>query len=585
MGSEVDRASRAAPSPEAPSPEAPRVVAPSPEAPRVVARGVVVPANPPGVARSPMDVTSDPLITLNLGFEVTDLNEAMTSLIGRPRESVVGTAFACWFTEPELAHALCVEVVAGKFIADCPLAIRDARGGFANLLFNASVYSAADGRKIGVFLAARDVTEGRAAESQFKAFFEAAPDAMILISSNGAILLMNTQTERLFGYRREDLLGKPVELLIPLRFRGAHPIHRSMFFAEARRRPMGVGHDLWGLRRDGSEFPIEISLSPIESLAGLTVGATIRDVTDPKRVMHQFEETKNLLDNILDSSTRYSIIGKDLNYRVVSWNAGARLNYLYMSEEILGCNVEMLHIPEDVTSGAVERLMAVAYEVGLAENEFEQVRKDGSRFWASVVVTRRDNSAGEPIGYLLMSHDISARKRAEEQVRANLFYSRSLIEASIDPLVTISPEGKITDVNDATTKVTGVSRESLVGTDFSDYFTEPEKAREGYQRVFANGSVTDYPLTIRHRNETLTEVTYNARVYKDPRGKVLGVFAGARDVTEIARQRNKELERLADLERFQKLTIGRELKMIQLKKEIQELRMRSPNGGAEASPA
>ena len=157
-------------------------------------------------------------------------------------------------------------------------------------------------------------------------------------------------------------------------------------------------------------------------------------------------------------------------------------------------------------------------------------------------------------------------------------YARSLIEASLDPLVTISPEGKITDVNEATVKVTGVLRARLIGTDFSIYFTEPEKAREGYRQVFARSFVTDYPLTIRHRGGRLTDVLYNASVYKDATGNVLGVFAAARDVTaqkraeaEIAEQRNKELERLTELERFQKLTVGRELRMIELKKEIEEL--------------
>ncbi|MGZ3920893.1 MAG: PAS domain-containing sensor histidine kinase, partial [Bacteroidia bacterium] len=114
-------------------------------------------------------------------------------------------------------------------------------------------------------------------------------------------------------------------------------------------------------------------------------------------------------------------------------------------------------------------------------------------------------------------------------------YARSLIEASLDPLVTINIEGKITDMNQATANITGISREKLTGTDFFDYFTEPQKAREVYQEVFAKGSVADSPLTLRHKNGKLTDVLFNGSVYKDDRGNVLGVVIVARDVTEQKR--------------------------------------------------
>ncbi len=140
------------------------------------------------------------------------------------------------------------------------------------------------------------------------------------------------------------------------------------------------------------------------------------------------------------------------------------------------------------------------------------------------------DTRGNVLGVFAAARDVTAQKQASQ-------YARSLIESSLDPLVTISADGKITDVNEATVKVTGVSSEQLIGTDFSNYFTEPEKAREGYQQVFAKGFVTDYPLTIRHKDGRLTDVLYNASVYKDTRGNVLGVFAAARDVTARKRAR------------------------------------------------
>ena len=134
-------------------------------------------------------------------------------------------------------------------------------------------------------------------------------------------------------------------------------------------------------------------------------------------------------------------------------------------------------------------------------------------------------------------------------------YARSLIEASLDPLVTISPEGKITDVNEATEQVTGVPREQLIGTDFSDYFTEPEKARDGYRRVFAEGFVLDYPLAIRHASGKVTDVLYNATVYRNEAGEVSGVFAAARDVTERKRAEEALRRSQESLQEAQRLAL------------------------------
>ena len=131
--------------------------------------------------------------------------------------------------------------------------------------------------------------------------------------------------------------------------------------------------------------------------------------------------------------------------------------------------------------------------------------------------------------------DITDRKKAEEQLRTLNAYNRSLLEANLDALVTITADGKIGDVNSVTETITGYKRDELIGQDFHNYFTEPEKARRGYQRVFESGVLLDYELEIQHRDGHITPVTYNASVYRDQSGKVAGVFAAARDITERKR--------------------------------------------------
>jgi PAS domain S-box-containing protein len=147
---------------------------------------------------------------------------------------------------------------------------------------------------------------------------------------------------------------------------------------------------------------------------------------------------------------------------------------------------------------------------------------------------------GSPL-IMEMGIDITERKQAEEALRNASLYTRSLIEASLDPLVTINVDGKVTDVNKTTELITGIPRDRLIGSDFSDYFTEPDRARLGYQKAFEEGSVRNYPLTIRDVKGHVTEVLYNATVYKNETGEVQGVFAAARDITA---QKSAEQERL-----------------------------------------
>ena len=310
--------------------------------------------------------------------------------------------------------------------------------------------------------------------------------------------------------------------------------------------------------------------------------AAIVDVDREPHLVEALSEDKTfLLASVVESSDD-AIITKTSKGIITSWNKGAEKIYGFSAKDAIGQPISILLPPGqgDEVPTFLERIVR-----GERIRHYETVRrrKDGSLIWVSQSISPIRDKAGRLIGASTIARDITAeviaRKGSEEQLAAASQYARSLIESSLDPLVTISADGKITDANEATIKVTGIPREQLIGTDFSNYFTEPEKAREGYQQVFAQGFVTDYPLTIRHKDGRLTDVLYNASVYKDTNGNVLGVFAAARDVTarkkieqELAEQRRRELERLAELEKFQKLTVGRELKMVELKKEIEELR-------------
>ncbi|HEY8620348.1 MAG TPA: PAS domain S-box protein [Dermatophilaceae bacterium] len=531
--------------------------------------------------------------------------------------------------------------------------------------------------------------------TSLESLLDVVPDALVGVDRAGVIRCVNRQTESLFGYDHGDLVGQPLETLVPESLREVHATQREAYFQNPETRHLGSGLELSGRRRDGTQFPVDVSLSHIDTENGPLVIAAVRDMAERKKAEDD-RRLSNRMAAIIEHSNE-AIVSVALDGIVASWNPAAERMYGYSSEEIVGQSVGVTN-PHDRAGESIAIMARIRAGQPVERLETTRVRKDGTVFPISLTISpirdkdgaitgasaivsdvteqrqafgsarsmiessldslvaispegmitdvndatvtvtgipreeligtafsecftdpekanaiyqlvfeqgmavdypltmrRRDgtltevlynasvyrDAGGKVLGVFAAARDVTKQRQAGAQ------YARSLIEAGLDPLVAISPEGKITDVNEATVKVTGVAREELIGTAFSDYFTEPEKANEGYQRAFAQGSVTDYPLTLRHPDGTLTEVLYNASVYRDAGGKVLGVFAAARDVTEQKQaqaaiaQQAKELDRLAELERFQRLTVGRELKMIELKKEIESLRRFVPREGGE----
>ncbi len=249
---------------------------------------------------------------------------------------------------------------------------------------------------------------------------ESSPDAIVVTNEEGRITGANAQLEKLFGYQRTELLGQPVEALIPERFRSAHPSHRKTFHTEPRMRPMGLGVDLYGRRKDGSEFPADVILSPVETTEGRAVLSIIYDISEKKQAQEALRQSEQQLRSLVESVRDYAILLLDPQGNISTWNPGAERITGYKAEEIIGRHFSFFYTPEDIERGKPEEGLRVAASTGRFEDESWRLRKDGSRFWANVVITASKSSNGQLLGFAKVTRDLTERRRAEEALLLEL---------------------------------------------------------------------------------------------------------------------------------------------------------------------
>ena len=250
--------------------------------------------------------------------------------------------------------------------------------------------------------------------------FAFSPDAIFVTDPAGFIRGANPRASELFGYEQTELGGMSIEALVPERFRRNHPSHRENYNAHPRARQMGAALNLFGLRRDGTEFPVDIMLKPMQAASGPIVLSFVRDATEQRAVQDELRRQDQQIRSIVESVHDYAIYMLDADGYVITWNAGGQRIKGYTVDEILGKHFSRFFIQADIERGHPAQLMQLAAARGRFEEEGWRVRKDGSRFWANSVLTAIRDSAGTVTGYAKVTRDFTDRKRAEEAVMLQL---------------------------------------------------------------------------------------------------------------------------------------------------------------------
>ncbi|HEX9244874.1 MAG TPA: PAS domain S-box protein, partial [bacterium] len=368
------------------------------------------------------------LMTVDPNGVIADVNEQTAKLTGFNRKQLIGSPFAQYFTDPERARAGIRTTFDEGVVTNYELVVRSKAGRKVAVSFNAAVFADATGAVQGILAAARDITQQKQIEQELReqqtytrGLVESGIDALMTTDLLGLITDVNRRMCEITGRAREELIGTPFKDYFTDPQRAEDGIRRVLAEDQV------TNYELTIRAKDGEETVVSYNATTFKGADGRLRGvfAAARDITEQKRLEEQItqqyqerSETTAFLNNILESSTEYSIIAMDREGNVLAWNEGARRNYGYAAEEMIGKqNSRILHTKEDVESGKVEAALAQALETGKFEGEFQRMRKSGEQFTAQVAITLRRGVSGDPVGYLLVSKDITAQKALEEELR------------------------------------------------------------------------------------------------------------------------------------------------------------------------
>jgi PAS domain S-box-containing protein len=381
-----------------------------------------------------------------------------------------------------------------------------------------------------------------------RTLLESLPVGCVILDDTGTILLINNCTEQMFGYVKEDLVGKPHAVLIPERFRKVHEEHMARFFAEPATRPMNHSLDVTGCRRDESEFPVEIDLSSIETVNGVHFLAFISDITLRKQFERRLRESEELFHLQIEQVRDYAIFTIDPQGIVLNWNVGAERLKGYRTEEIIGRHFSCFYTEEDRNAGKPEAEIKKAAGEGQVADEGWRIRKDGSRFWADGLITALHDESGNLLGFSKVTHDITERKLTEEALYKAQQVFRTLVENSPDIITRYDRDCRRTYVNPMFLKATQIPQQELLGTEPMKCSPLPAASAEVLQNLLRRVLDSGVAQTVDVIWPKADNIDRWYNVYAFPEcdcdGRVMSVMTVSRDITE-RKQMEQEITRLA----------------------------------------